>query len=208
MQINSSNSPPDSRNVATAQDSLSLSSAPGISSTDPLNVWSRSPEAIGRALSNWAHLPFIFDGVQYESVEGMYASLLQLDPEKRAVVRTYWGYQAKRAIPKRRPEAVHYGGHLIAYPSDAFFAILTRGIYAKCTQHPDIARAFVATRPRPIIHDTGYPAKRGTASPSAGWFCAALSEIREALFLATDPKNRSIEPVHFSVELHLQGTRP
>lgn len=186
MQNNVLNSMPTTQDAAATELSLSPASVARISATTPLNAWSRSPEAIGQALSNWAHLPFVLDGVEYASVEGLYASLLQLDPEKRATFRTYWGIKAKRAIPKRRLNTIYYDGCLIAYPSDEFFAILARGIRAKFIQHPTIARAFVETRPRPIIHDTGYPRKAECTSRSHDWLCATLSEIREELFRTMD----------------------
>ena len=40
----------------------------------PLNVYSRSTENIGRLMSNFAHTPFVLDGVEYASIESHQAS--------------------------------------------------------------------------------------------------------------------------------------
>ena len=49
-----------------------------------LNIWSRSDEAVGRLMSNFAHTPFTLDGVDYASIEAFYVCLL-LPAESRAV---------------------------------------------------------------------------------------------------------------------------
>jgi predicted NAD-dependent protein-ADP-ribosyltransferase YbiA (DUF1768 family) len=42
----------------------------------PLNVWSMSDEEIGREMSNFAHTPFVLDGLEFGSVEAFYVWLL------------------------------------------------------------------------------------------------------------------------------------
>jgi predicted NAD-dependent protein-ADP-ribosyltransferase YbiA (DUF1768 family) len=42
---------------------------------EPLNIWSMSPEAIGRDMSNFAHTPFVLDGVVFGSVDALYVWL-------------------------------------------------------------------------------------------------------------------------------------
>lgn len=62
----------------------------------PLNVYSRSTENIGRLMSNFAHTPFVLDGVEYASIEGFYVALKCLDPTKRAKVSRRRACEAAR----------------------------------------------------------------------------------------------------------------
>ena len=61
--------------------------------------------------------------------------------------------------------------------------LIKRAIRAKLGAHPDIARAFAATAPRPIIHDTGHPEPPDTEFPAVV-FCRVLTELREEIRLA------------------------
>src|ERR1700683_1300171 len=57
----------------------------------PFNVWSRSEEEAGQLMSNFAHTPFELDGVAYAAIEGLYVSLLFLDPAKRLKLARLYG---------------------------------------------------------------------------------------------------------------------
>ncbi len=61
----------------------------------PLNVFSASPEEIGRLMSNFTHAPFTLDGVRYASVEGFYVALRYLEPEERKAAAKLSGPVAK-----------------------------------------------------------------------------------------------------------------
>lgn len=144
----------------------------------PLNVWSRGDEAIGRLMSNFAHTPFRLHGIEYASIEAFYAALLIESEEKRAKVRKMWGVRAKHEIPKRKPEWITYRGGKIATGSNEHHALVKEALLAKLEAHPEIADAFAATRPRPLVHETGYPDKPDTEFPSSV-FCRILTELRE-----------------------------
>ena len=147
----------------------------------PLNVWSRSDEQIGKDLSNFAHLPFTLDGVEYASVEGFYAALLiQNNDGKKARTRTMWGIRAKHRIPKTKPEVIHYQDRSFALGSDEHVGLIKRAIRAKLQAHPEVREAFVATAPRPLVHDTGYPDSPDAEFPHTT-FCRILTELREEL---------------------------
>ena len=146
-----------------------------------LNIWSKSDEEIGRLLSNFAHLPFELDGLEYASVEAFYASILIVgNDEKRNRVRGFWGIKAKRYIPKNKPETFEYHGEEIGLGSDEHHALVKRAIRAKLEAHPEVLEAFLATRSRPLVHETGYPEKPGSEFPHAV-FCRILSELRDEL---------------------------
>ena len=144
----------------------------------PLNVWSRSDEEIGRLMSNFAYTPFLLDGVTYASLEGFYVSLLCQDESKRRRAAKLWGLRAKHEIPKVKPSILCYGGEQFAPGSAAHHALIKRAMRAKLEAHPDLAQAFVATYPRPIVHDTGYPERPDTEFPHLV-FCHLLTELRD-----------------------------
>lgn len=145
----------------------------------PLNVWSRSQEEIGRQLSNFAHTPFVLDGIAYASIEGFYASILiASNVPRKEKTRLLWGLRAKREIPKAKPAVINYHGQLIGLGSPEHHALVKRAIAAKLVAHPKIARAFVMTRPRPIQHETGHPDRPNAEFPKEV-LCRILEELRE-----------------------------
>lgn len=146
----------------------------------PLNVFSRSAEEIGRLMSNLADTPFTLDGIRYASVESFYVALKFVDPERRAKAASLHGPAARSFGLKSKAVETRYRGETLVLGSDAHHALIKRAIQAKLLEHPAIASAFVATRPRPIVHDTGRREHRRTRLP-AEVFCRILTELREAL---------------------------
>ncbi|MEM1297112.1 MAG: hypothetical protein AAGH89_17230 [Verrucomicrobiota bacterium] len=145
----------------------------------PLNVWSRDEEEIGRLLSNFAHTPFVLDDIAYESIEGFYASiLLEHNVEKQQRARGLHGMKAKRCVPKNKPESFNYRDEVIMLGSAEHHELLKRALRAKLEAHPEIAEAFIETRPRPVIHETGYP-HNPDAEFSHLVFCRILTELRD-----------------------------
>ena len=59
-------------------------------------------------------------------------------------------------------------------------ARVKEAIKAKLLAHPEQCAEFVATRPRTIVHETGFPESRFTQLPAAV-FCRILTELREEL---------------------------
>ena len=57
---------------------------------------------------------------------------------------------------------------------------INAAIMRKLDQNPEIAHAFAATHPRPIIHDTGRAENSATAFPASD-FTRILTELREEL---------------------------
>jgi hypothetical protein len=146
---------------------------------NPLNIWSKSDEEIGRLMSNFAHTPFVLDGIFYASIEGFYAALLiQNNTARQAKVRQMWGIRAKHEIPKTKPQVLRYNGESFQLGSQEHIGLIKRAIGAKLEAHLEIATAFIATRPRPIAHETGYPPAPDAEFPREV-FCKVLEELRE-----------------------------
>ena len=61
----------------------------------PLNVYSRSTENIGRLMSNFAHTPFVLDGVE---------NLRPLNPTKRAKVSRRRACEAARDMAPNKTD--------------------------------------------------------------------------------------------------------
>jgi hypothetical protein len=148
----------------------------------PFNVWSRSEEEIGRLMSNFARTPFELDGVAYASFEGFYISLLFLDPAKRLKLSRLYGLvvsrMGKRSKIKRDRLKTCYAGGWFDLGSETHLRLVKRALRAKLEAHPNIARAFVATKPRSIAHETGHPHAPDVEFP-ASVFCRILSELSD-----------------------------
>jgi len=144
----------------------------------PLNVASSSDEEIGKLMSNFAHTPFVLDGARYASVEGFYASLKFVDEQTRSKMARLYGVRAKGKASKSQLKTTCYQGESFELGSAKHHELIKCAIRAKLEQHPDIAKLFVATRPRPIIHDTGHAEQPTTRFP-ADVFCRILTELRE-----------------------------
>jgi predicted NAD-dependent protein-ADP-ribosyltransferase YbiA (DUF1768 family) len=147
----------------------------------PLNVASMTPEEIGKWMSNFAPAPFTLDGVRYSCVEAFYVCLkFPDDPAMKARIRTMEGREAKRAGSKQKTTMTRYRDAEFLLGSAEHHALIKRAIRAKLEQNAEIAQAFAATHPRPIIHDTGREDKPGTALPGKD-FCRILTELRDEL---------------------------
>jgi predicted NAD-dependent protein-ADP-ribosyltransferase YbiA (DUF1768 family) len=118
----------------------------------PLNIWSGSDEDIGRKMSHFHEAPFYLDGLEFASVEAVYSWLLVAE-HKRDAVRMLSGTAAKKAAPRNQtPTTFDYHGRTVRFGSDEHSEIIYRANVAKLEAHPELAREFVATRPRKIQH--------------------------------------------------------
>lgn len=132
-------------------------------------------------MSNFAPTPFVLDGHRYSSVEAFYVSLkFSDDPRMQASIRRMDGKKAKRAGSKSKATRATYQGREFLLGSPEHHALIKRAMRAKLEQNPELARAFVATHPRPIIHDTGQPERSTTAFPASA-FIRILTELRDEL---------------------------
>jgi hypothetical protein len=140
----------------------------------PLNIWSRSEEEIGRLMSHFAHTPFVLNGVAFGSVEAFYTWLIA-SPARRPKVAPMWGARAKHAAPRRIPTHFDYHGRVVAFESHEHHLLLLEANRAKMAVHPELAKAFAATAPRPIIHEL--PDKQDPHDV----FCWIMNTLRDEL---------------------------
>jgi hypothetical protein len=146
----------------------------------PLNIWSRADEEVCRLMSHFAHTPFVLDGVEFGSVEAFYSWLHVVGNEhKRAKIAPMWGARAKHACPHAYPEHFDYHGRTIAFGSPAYYELLMRANRAKLAAHPAIAAAFLATAPRPIVHEQPEKDDRHEI------FCGMMRMLRDELAAKT-----------------------
>ena len=146
----------------------------------PINISSMAEEEIGRAMSNFAAAPFTLDGRRYASVESFYVGLKFPDEESRAKAAAMSGPAAYSFGKSGTLKETDYAGRRFALGGPEHHALIARAIRAKLAAHPDLARDFASTHPRPIVHDTGTPERPGTFMPASA-LCRILTEIRDEL---------------------------
>jgi predicted NAD-dependent protein-ADP-ribosyltransferase YbiA (DUF1768 family) len=152
----------------------------------PLDIWSRSDEEIGRMMSHFAHTPFTLDGVEFGPVEAIYTWLVVSgNPEKQAKVAPMWGARAKRECPQTRPRTIEYHRRTIDFESDEHHELILNANRAKLAAHPEIARAFLATVPRPIVHVL--PEHEDDPQEA---FCRIMRRLRDELVDPAPPELR------------------
>jgi hypothetical protein len=145
----------------------------------PLNVISNSPDEIGRQLSNFAERRFVMDDRVYASIEGWYQGLKWPEAAQRAEAAKLSGKQAKNAAKGAPKSATFvYEGRTYAFGSEEHHALVKIAIRASLAQNPEVKAAFVATRPRPIVHNLGRKERPGASLPATK-FARILEEIRE-----------------------------
>lgn len=128
-------------------------------------------------MSHFAHTPFVLDGVAFGSVEAFYTWLIA-SPARRPKVAPMWGARAKHAAPRNVPTRFDYHGRTVAFELAEHHALILEANRAKMAAHPEIARAFLATAPRPIVHVLPDKDERHDV------FCRIMSTLRDELVAA------------------------
>ncbi|HEY3788131.1 MAG TPA: hypothetical protein VGL71_04710 [Urbifossiella sp.] len=100
--------------------------------------------------------------------------------EQRLGFRNHWRFTHVQAAQRLVHDRIVYRGSTMKPGDIEHLALVKRALCAKFAAHPEIARAFVATAPRPIEHDTGHPGRPGAEFPRET-FCRLLSELRDEL---------------------------
>lgn len=151
-----------------------------MSAGGPINISSAAAEEVGRLMSNFGATPFVLDGRHYASVESFYVGLKFIDDAERRRIAAMPGAQAYAYGRASTLTHTAYMGRRFALGGPEHHALVLRAIRAKLAAHPELARRFAATHPRPIVHDTGQPERPGTFLPAAV-FCRMLAALRDEL---------------------------
>lgn len=142
-----------------------------------------SEEELGRWMSNLTPAEFILGNVKWASVEALYIALRTLDEAERMELSQLSGLPAKhrgRKLRKRGLVTTQFDGRCFELGSAQHHELVKEAIKAKLLAHPEKCAEFVATRPRTIVHETGFPESRFTQLPAVV-FCRILTELREEL---------------------------
>jgi predicted NAD-dependent protein-ADP-ribosyltransferase YbiA (DUF1768 family) len=156
-----------------------------LSSGKPINISSAGDEEIGRRMANFGATPFTLDGRRYATVESFYVGLKFLGAAERLAIAAMPARQAWELGKTSTLLETEYAGRRFPLGGPEHHALIERAIRAKLEAHPDLARDFAATHPRPIVHDTGQPERPGTFLPAAA-LVRILTKLRDDLVAQRD----------------------
>jgi predicted NAD-dependent protein-ADP-ribosyltransferase YbiA (DUF1768 family) len=137
------------------------------------------------ALSNFASHPFVFDGVECATMEGLLQSLKFEEPrvqvkicKLKAPVANSLG--RKRNLAWRQVQTLWWQGQPIARESDAYQALLDRAYQAMCEQSASFREALLATGDAVLTHSIGKSNQAQTVL-TENELCSRLMRLRDTL---------------------------
>lgn len=154
-------------------------------SRERINVVSTA-EGPGALLSNFAHTPFMLDGVSCASVEGFIQGLKEKGVEKQRRICLRHGFEAKRAGTRKRNSMVRESGTVwwqgtpITFRSEDYYALIERALLAKVEQNREVREALEQTGGAELMHETGREERADTSLPKEK-FLEILTRIRANL---------------------------
>ena len=134
------------------------------------------------ALSNFAPHPFIFDGVECNSMEGLLQSFKFSNPEMQKEVCKLVGKQAKFKGKKKkwfRTQTLYWQGKEFKRDSEEYQRLLDRA-YDALSTNEGFKRALLATGNAILTHSIG-KTKQSETVLTRTEFCSRLMTIRERL---------------------------
>lgn len=137
------------------------------------------------ALSNFAPHPFVFRGVQCNSMEGLLQSFKFDKPHIQVEVCKLTGFAAKKRGSARtktwqRLQTLWWNGHSIDRHGDLYQCLLDEA-YEALSKNESFARALLATGEAKLTHSIGRNDPRETVLTQAE-FCVRLTKIRWRLW--------------------------
>jgi predicted NAD-dependent protein-ADP-ribosyltransferase YbiA (DUF1768 family) len=122
---------------------------------EPINVTARSPDAMIRLISNFAHTPFELDGNTYASIEAFWQGLKFPDAERRRLVSRLHGLEARNTgFDAEASDTLIYHGRTIRVGTSDHWHLMYLACRAKFSQHEQARAALMGTGDRPLIHKT------------------------------------------------------
>lgn len=134
------------------------------------------------ALSNFAPHPFIFDGVECNSMEGLLQSFKFSNPEIQKEVCKLVGKQAKFKGKKKKwfkTQTLFWQGKEFKRDSEEYQELLDRAFDALSTNE-GFKKALLATGHSTLMHSIG-KTKQSETVLTRTEFCSRLTAIREKL---------------------------
>ena len=134
------------------------------------------------ALSNFAPHPFVFDGVECNSMEGLLQSFKFSNPEMQKEVCKLVGKQAKFKGKEKKwfkTQTLYWQGKEFKRDSDEYQRLLDRA-YDALSTNEGFKRALLATGNAILTHTIGKTKQSETVLTRAE-FCSRLMTIRERL---------------------------
>lgn len=134
------------------------------------------------ALSNFAPHPFVFDGIECNSMEGLLQSFKFSNPEMQKEVCKLVGKQAKFKGKKKKwftTQTLYWQGEEFKRSSEEYQELLDRAYNALSTNE-SFKRALLATGNAVLTHSIG-KAKQSETVLTKSEFCSRLMKIRERL---------------------------
>ena len=133
-------------------------------------------------LSNFAPHPFIFDGVECNSMEGLLQSFKFSNPEMQKEVCKLVGKQAKFKGKKKkwfRTQTLYWQGKEFKRDSEEYQELLDRAFDALATNE-GFKKALLATGNSTLTHSIG-KSKQSETVLTRTEFCSRLTKIRTRL---------------------------
>lgn len=133
-------------------------------------------------LSNFSPHPFIFDGVECNSMEGLLQSFKFSNPEMQKEVCKLVGKQAKFKGKKKkwfRTQTLYWQGKEFKRDSEEYQELLDRAFNALSTNE-GFKRALLATGNSTLTHSIG-KTKQSETVLTKNEFCSRLTKIRTRL---------------------------
>lgn len=134
------------------------------------------------ALSNFSPHPFIFDGVECNSMEGLLQSFKFSNPDIQKEVCKLVGKQAKFKGKKKKwwkNQTLYWKGKKYARNSKEYQDLLDRAFEALST-NTSFKKALLATGNAPLTHSLGKNKQEETVLTKQE-FCSRLMKLRDKL---------------------------
>lgn len=142
------------------------------------------------ALSNFAPHPFVFEGVQCNSMEGFLQGLKFKNAEMQRHICTLVGFKAKKSGANKnwqRDQTLYWLGLPYKRDSDGYQTLLDEAYWALFSQNEKARNALLATQGANLTHSIGRNKKNETVLTKQE-FCSRLMNIRKMLNAADSLK--------------------
>ena len=133
-------------------------------------------------LSNFATHPFIYDGIECASMEGLLQSLKFKNPDMQAHVCTLAGKAAKMKGSKKNwqtKQVLWWKGESIPRKSQEYQNLIN-GAYEALSKNDGFCRALLSTKNATLKHSMGHKDERKTVLTERE-FCSILTRLRTKL---------------------------